>query len=543
MSDSGPVARSLEQSRTHKRLRGRLTPRTRSVIAAALLALVVLVEYRLSTLPMATELTGTLHVPAGTDLTLAGLRSDGPLIEYSGALGEAADIRFDRARLSAETLGLLRAVGLNLSEAEGPISWITRSQRGSRTVLEVSFHEPDAGFGELRFRALPAIGLDEPQLEIEPRLAALRVLIGTPFTPEKDAAQSEKTLIVGGRKVALSGAVPIHVVVSDGASFRARFSHAAGARDARFILGRISVDALEQPGLAAYAVGMQESGASDVYTYFACAASIGAIAWSGGGGLEHGRCNARDRFFRTSALRVTGQALELDVSGAGWAQRNGESIGVDLLSRVAQNPVIAGILLTANVALLAWFLFELFGHKLGRARANWTGGVFISYRRADSAAQAGRLFDHLVAHFGADRVFMDVDTIQLGADFARKIRESLDVTDALLAVIGRQWLDAKDDAGRRRLDNPDDFVRTEIATALERGTWVIPVLVGGATMPREDELPPSLTALAYRNAIDLSDARFTSDMKALIEALERGREHGDVEHASVRGEAARLSRG
>lgn len=513
------------------------------MIAAALLTLVVLVEYRLSTLPMATELTGTLHVPAGTDLTFAGLRSDGPLIAYSGALGVAADIRFDRARLSAETLGLLRLVGPNVSETEGPISWITRSQRASRTVLEVSLDEPGAGFAELRFRALPAIGLEEPQLEIESRLTALRVLVGTPFTPEKDAAQSEKTLIVGGRKVALSGAVPIHVVVPEGASFRARFSHAAGARDARFMLGTISVDASQQGALAVHAVGIRESGASDVYTYFACAAPVGAIAWSGGAGLEQGRCNARDRFFRTSALRVTGQALELDVSGAGWAQRNGEPIGVDLLSRVARNPVIAGILLSANVALLAWLLFELFGHKLGRPRANWTGGVFISYRRADSAAQAGRLFDHLVAHFGAERVFMDVDTIQLGADFARKIRESLDVTDALLAVIGRHWLEARDDAGRRRLDNPDDFVHTEIATALERGTWVIPVLVGGATMPREDELPPSLSALASRNAIDLSDARFTSDMKTLIDALEQGREHADIEHASIRGEAARLSRG
>ncbi len=135
--------------------------------------------------------------------------------------------------------------------------------------------------------------------------------------------------------------------------------------------------------------------------------------------------------------------------------------------------------------------------------------IFISYRRDDSSGHAGRLYDHLAGHFGLGQVFMDVDAIQPGLHFVEVVQEAVSACDALIAIIGSDWLQISDASGARRLDDPSDMVRLEIATALERGIPVIPVLVRGVQMPREADLPIGLTDLAYRNALEVSDARFT----------------------------------
>src|SRR5688572_14604229 len=123
--------------------------------------------------------------------------------------------------------------------------------------------------------------------------------------------------------------------------------------------------------------------------------------------------------------------------------------------------------------------------------------IFISYRRDDSIDAAGRLYDRLSDHFGKDNVFLDVDAIPVGVDFRRHLQDAVGECDVLLAVIGHAWLDARRADGSRRLDDPADFVRIEIRTALERGIPVIPVLVGRATMPAGRDLPAALQALAY----------------------------------------------
>lgn len=147
-------------------------------------------------------------------------------------------------------------------------------------------------------------------------------------------------------------------------------------------------------------------------------------------------------------------------------------------------------------------------------------GIFISYRREDSAGHTGRLYDRLAAHFGDEQVFMDIDQIEPGEDFVQIIEEAVGSCDVLLAVIGRRWLTAGDD-NARRLDNPNDFVRLEIAAALRRDIRVIPVLVQGAVMPRQDELPDDLSALARRHALELSDLRWKHDINQLVSAVER----------------------
>jgi len=149
--------------------------------------------------------------------------------------------------------------------------------------------------------------------------------------------------------------------------------------------------------------------------------------------------------------------------------------------------------------------------------------IFISYRRDDSAAHAGRLYDRLEGHFGQGQVFMDVDAIKPGLDFVEVVQEAVSVCDGLVAVIGKEWLHVSNPAGGRRLEDPDDMVRLEIATALGRGIRVIPVLVQGAQMPRGNDLPEVLKPLASRNALEVSDAGFRADVERLIEALEAPR--------------------
>jgi hypothetical protein len=148
-------------------------------------------------------------------------------------------------------------------------------------------------------------------------------------------------------------------------------------------------------------------------------------------------------------------------------------------------------------------------------------GILISYRREDSAPYAGRLYDRLSARFGADQVFMDVDDIPPGADFAAHIGAKIGSCDALIVVIGRSWLSARDGDGRLRLSDPNDLVSLEIALALERKILVFPVLVGGAAMPKAAELRSDLKGLAGRNAITLRDQEFQRDMDLLVQALEK----------------------
>jgi uncharacterized membrane protein YhaH (DUF805 family) len=150
-----------------------------------------------------------------------------------------------------------------------------------------------------------------------------------------------------------------------------------------------------------------------------------------------------------------------------------------------------------------------------------TGRIFVSYRRDTNAAAAGRLYDRLLQHFGREQLFMDVEGIEPGVDFVKVLNERLSECGALLAVIGPGWAGAKDRAGRRRLDDPNDYVRLEIEAALNRDVRVIPILVDGAQMPPTGELPPSLGAFARRQAVEISHTRFGADTDDLAQSLRR----------------------
>lgn len=151
---------------------------------------------------------------------------------------------------------------------------------------------------------------------------------------------------------------------------------------------------------------------------------------------------------------------------------------------------------------------------------NGPGRIFMSYRREDTDYPAAWLYERLVHHFSGNEVFKDIDSIELGADFVDVITTAVESCEVLLALIGNRWLTADRD-GRRRLDDPNDFVRVEIEAALTRNVRVIPVLVEGARMPRADELPASLAMLARRQALELSPSRFDLDTQRLLRLLER----------------------
>ena len=144
--------------------------------------------------------------------------------------------------------------------------------------------------------------------------------------------------------------------------------------------------------------------------------------------------------------------------------------------------------------------------------------IFLSYRREDSADVAGRIYDRLTQVFQKAQVFKDVDSIPLGVDFRKHLQQTVESCDVVLVVVGDRWLTPT--SGVRRIDDPKDFVRIELEVALQRDIPVIPLLVRGASVPPESELPPVLASLAYRNGTSIRpDPDFHRDMDRLIESL------------------------
>lgn len=146
----------------------------------------------------------------------------------------------------------------------------------------------------------------------------------------------------------------------------------------------------------------------------------------------------------------------------------------------------------------------------------------ISYRREDSADVTGRIYDRLVQKFGQGAIFRDVDSIPIGVDFRTFLDEQVAKCEVFLSVIGRDWMKKRGSKEKSRLDDPGDFVRIEIESALKRQIPVIPVLVSGATIPPAKRLPPSIQDLSYRNSIAVrADPDFHQDMDRLINSLKQ----------------------
>ena len=149
------------------------------------------------------------------------------------------------------------------------------------------------------------------------------------------------------------------------------------------------------------------------------------------------------------------------------------------------------------------------------------GKIFISYRRDDARADARSIYQRLQRSFGSDQLFMDVDSIPRGSDFRVLLDRYLKQCKVMLVVIGQRWLDARDEQGKRRIDDPTDFVRLELAMALTRKVAVIPVLVDGARLPRQDELPDELKPLVFRQSASVRHETFARDLDVLERDIEQ----------------------
>jgi hypothetical protein len=145
--------------------------------------------------------------------------------------------------------------------------------------------------------------------------------------------------------------------------------------------------------------------------------------------------------------------------------------------------------------------------------------IFISYRREDASGEARSIYQELASVF-PKHLFMDVDSITKGRDFGLALTDTLKRCSVMLVLVGQRWLDARDDSGKRKLDDPNDFVRLEIAAALKRNIPLIPVLIQGTKMPKADELPDDLKPLAMRQAAIITHENFSGDMDRFARDLE-----------------------
>ena len=166
------------------------------------------------------------------------------------------------------------------------------------------------------------------------------------------------------------------------------------------------------------------------------------------------------------------------------------------------------------------------------------GKIFINYRHSDEPGFVQALYSYLEQAFRSERLFRDVDNIEPGLDFVRVLEEQVAECDLMISVIGKDWLDARAETGVRLLDDPDDFVRIEIKSALKQGKRVIPVLVGAARLPRSDELPETMKPLTRLHAVRLTHDQFRNDTQILIDAIQRILETAEAAR-DVQAEAAR----
>jgi hypothetical protein len=253
---------------------------------------------------------------------------------------------------------------------------------------------------------------------------------------------------------------------------------------------------------------------------FACSAPRRGPFARGAHRLAQGICDRGPSTPALAAARLEAGAerLTLALRGRAWIARDGVAVNAPLAERLRAEPVLVAAVLGADLALALAAGLSLYRARRGR-RAGPAPGIFISYRRADAIAHARLIADGLAARFGAGHVFIDLEDIQPGERFRQRIADTLARCHAVVVVIGPGWLAASRD-GRRRLDDPDDVVRHEIAQALEQQLTVVPVLVGAAALPRPDELPAELAGLLEHSALALSDERLKEDLARLAAALD-----------------------
>lgn len=479
-------------------------------LAAAAFVVAAGAQFWATQVIVSVELPESLLASEGEEVVLAGLGEAPRLLslEERGSL----DVRFDQAALAPVTAMLLRQVGIAPPPGAGPLAWISAAGAQAPSLLEVTRGEGAPAAATLRLRPLPSPTAGVARLELEAD-GPLAVTLGAALVPGQ--AAPGKRLRLGETEVAIDASLPLQLALPPAAALRFALALTDSGGAAGLTPGILGEGAESEPGLAMTSFGLRRS--AQPPATFACAARPRAWLWRGARSLGRGECAATGATLRLVALELAPGRLTLGLAGSAWLWRDGLPVGPHLLARLSANPALLALLLMADGVLVAWLALAVLNL---RRRGRYL--VFISYRRGDSAGHAGRLRDCLVESLGADAVFMDVADIPAGAPFDKVIAGRIRGAQCVVVVISRYWLDARDAAGQRRLLDPADWVRREVETALALGKRVIPVLVGGATMPAQADLPESLAALPGLNAVTIEDVHFHRDAEALAEVVDGG---------------------
>lgn len=474
------------------------------VLALVAVALAVAGQYWATQVVASVELAEPVLAEAGEEALLAGLGADPRLLslEARGSL----DVRADRARLAPDTAALLGGVGIEPGAEPVPVAWLSASGEAVPSLLEIRREDTGPGPASLRLRPLPSPGAEVARLELEGD-GPLAVTLGA------GQLGASKRLVVGERSLALDGALPVRLALPADAALRFTLALAEPGAAVDLTAGTLREGEEGPPGLALARLALGAAGQPPRVA--ACAAPPRAWLWRGLRSLVRGACPAGAPALRLAKVELAPAHLALGLAGHAWLWQDGRPAGRTLSAWALGNPALLVLVVTADGVLAAWLALALLSlRRRGRYR------VFVSYRRGDSAGHAGRLRDCLEEALGRDAVFLDVNDIPPGTPFGQVIVDRIKAAESMVVVISRYWLEARDEAGGRRLEDPQDWVRREVETALELGKRLIPVLVGGAPMPAVADLPPSLRALPELHAVVLEDAHFQRDAEALAEALE-----------------------
>ena len=491
------LPRHLRQAREHP------------VLALAAFLLAFGAQYWASLVLISDSLPKPPSAGPGEELSLAGLQATPRLVVLDGRGN--LDVYIDRAALTPDSVDSLKeARGVTPPAGEGEVVWKTvagsapsalelRAVKGGAAPAQLSLSIPDDS--EIQGVVKLDLTADAP----------LQLSVYTALVPDQPVHQR---LAVGESKFDLE-AMSLSFVVPAGVAVRLVQTLEEGEDETRLVLGGLGEGPGAPAGLAVGGIGQRRGGAT-AWTSYACAAPPGAWLWGGVRALARGECAAATDSLRALTVALKPGEAALDLAGSGWRWADGQAASPSVMGRIRANPALASLLLAADGALALWVMLALLNlRRQGRYR------IFISYRRTDAAGHAGRLKRCLKDCLGEKSTFLD-DDIPPGTPFGPLIVARIRAAEVVLAVISQHWLAAADEkTGMRRLDDPDDWVRRELETALELGKRLVPVLVGGARMPAEADLPASLKPLAGLDAELIEDAHFERDVEALAEALDR----------------------
>ncbi|WP_166363488.1 toll/interleukin-1 receptor domain-containing protein [Pseudomonas akapageensis] len=460
----------------------------------------------------------------GERLKLIAPSSTTPLIRYESRPGDRVDVRFEGASLSADTLATLRVAGFDPPSDEGALELLSEDVGNARTFLTVN-PKPQEGSAEARVELfqLPQEARGNPYFELRAQGTELSLTIATSGDDLFAATAPMRQLTVGGRRWLLPAALPLNLVVTEGQSLRVRVVLRAVAGASASPAGHFIFGTGDSNGaLPLRAAGVSSgNGANPHLRQFACSAPPRGPYWRGAGRLAEGICDLGPSAPALTAtqLEVSPDALMMTLRGTAWIAREGVAINAPFFERVRANPTLFAAVAFGDLVLILGAGLPLYrAWSRHRRRDEHAPGIFISYRRVDSTAYARLIADRLGKYFGVERVFIDLEDIQPGERFVQRITDTLARCHAVVVLIGPGWLIATRD-GQRRLDDPKDIVRYEIAQALALQLDVVPVLVGGTQLPRPQDLPAELASLLEHSAMEISDVRLDEDIAYLAEAL------------------------